>query len=490
LWVFCAAQWQECVCQGKVRWGARDTWLEIEPKAGKAEVRVKCDVQTLVDVLPGDSTKHCQCSATPGTLFYNSINPGLLPPEGVEAARPYLVASCELFEKGARDGPCGARQWAATAGFCGGASGGEPEGKAGPKALDQNTLRLLMRAWVEPRYLPNYRRLYNASGWTPRAFVNYYAGAADGKHARMTEELVRSVHLFSAEPIVVVHFGFATVTSWDPKKFPRLVLLNAAPLPTSAQRSFHFNKLRALLLSRALVGVEQDSDQFVAPGVDAIFRRTEEEVTQDYPLPILPAHFWPFGPQDRNLGGNALWARYCKARDCKWQTARWGHAHPTWTFWALPFLGRWLRRNLRDEWLPPRRDGAMPALRVTDVSEDEDLLNVGTWEEGGRKQWCKFDMPDPTEFDTLLAAGPQQATCFAGMCGDIQGDPRFNPHGVAKVFYTAHHAVDPKNTRHYVDQLAARQKAKTLPPPILYAHRFYRNGEELRQHHAGISCLI
>lgn len=28
------------------------------------------------------------------------------------------------------------------------------------------------------------------------------------------------------------------------------------------------------------------------------------------------------------------------------------HAHPTWTFWALPFFGRWVRRHFRDELLP------------------------------------------------------------------------------------------------------------------------------------------
>ena len=28
------------------------------------------------------------------------------------------------------------------------------------------------------------------------------------------------------------------------------------------------------------------------------------------------------------------------------------HAHPTWTYWALPFFGRWLRRHFRDERLP------------------------------------------------------------------------------------------------------------------------------------------
>ena len=61
----------------------------------------------------------------------------------------------------------------------------------------------------------------------------------------------------------------------------------------------------------------------------------------------------------------------------------WGHAHPTWTFWALPFLGRWIRRHLRDETLPsssadergPRgRSRPVPALRVSSI-------DVETWGE-------------------------------------------------------------------------------------------------------------
>ena len=34
------------------------------------------------------------------------------------------------------------------------------------------------------------------------------AGPADGKHARMVEQLVISIHEFSKMPVVVAHFGF------------------------------------------------------------------------------------------------------------------------------------------------------------------------------------------------------------------------------------------------------------------------------------------
>jgi len=315
-----------------------------------------------------------------------------------------------------------------------------------------------------------------------RAFVNYYAGAPDGKHAAMTEELVESVHKFSSYPIVVFHFGSITPESWTPERFPRLVLIHAEPLPPGSGRSFNFNKMRAMLLARIRTGVQLDSDQFVAPGVDAIFDATEREVTKDYPMAILPAHFLDRTPRDTGR----YWERYCPKGKCEFQTARWGHAHPTWTYWAAPFIGRWLRRNLRDETLPPREDGRMIAMRVMrDVPEDEDLLNVATWEEGGHKQWCKLDLPGPEDFEGLLRTEPGADKCQG--CGDIMSDRRFHPNGVAKAYYTAHHAVNPSRTREYVKRL---QEFRGMSGAIGYKKQLFKNGEELRRAYPGITCLI
>lgn len=78
------------------------------------------------------------------------------------------------------------------------------------------------------------------------------------------------------------------------------------------------------------------------------------------------------------------------------------------------------------------------------VPEDEDLLNIGIWEEGGTKQWCKIDQVGVDEFDALLGGMDENNKCKAGhKCGDIVADRRFHPLGVAKAFFTAHHAVDP-----------------------------------------------
>jgi len=498
IWLFCAQQWSDCACEGDVRWGNKEKWKMVRLTGGAARQVVKCDINTLGDHLPGDDGKHCECEVVPGTDYFNSINPGLLPSEALAKLPVRLVASCDLFEEGAQQGDWGAQQWEASKQLCNSDDAHESGAASrGPRALDNVAIHHLMKAWVVPRFVRNYARLYR-DGWVERAFVNYYAGAPYGKHANMTEELINSVHRFSSEPIVVMHFGFNTVPSWTEERFPRLVVMNVAPMPSSAGRSFNFNKLRAMLLSRARVGVELDSDQFVAPGVDKMFEFTKREITKDYPMPILPPHFLDWSPTDQGPGGQGhkLWDRYCPGgkRDqggCKWQTLRWGHAHPTWTFWATPFLGRWLRRNFLDETLPERDrgSGVMPALRVLDVKEDEDLLNVATWEEGGTKQWCKYDLPDPVEFQVLLATKGDFKSCNVPFCGDIPGDPLSHPHDIAKLFLTAHHAVVPKESQKYIEELDTRHRARTLPPPYLYHRHFYASAAELKEANPSLTCL-
>eukprot|EP00913_Durusdinium_trenchii_P005739 g5353.t2 len=151
---------------------------------------------------------------------------------------------------------------------------------------------------------------------------------------------------------------------------------------------------------------------------------------------------------------------------------RWGHAHPTWTYWALPFLGRWLRRNFRDETLPAT--GKAIALRVVEIPEDEDLLNVGLWEEKAHKQWCKFDITDPLEFQFLFDWKTKYGNrCSMGGpgCSNISPDRRFYKRGAAKLFYTAHHAVNPTDTHKQVDRIMKKWKEGTWPSSTIVYER-------------------
>ena len=93
---------------------------------------------------------------------------------------------------------------------------------------------------------------------------------------------------------MVVHFGGSAPAGWTPKRFPKLVLLHMGPLPVvgSLARSFNFNKMRAMIVARIKVGVQLDADQFVAPGVDAIFgARWHTKSTLSAALPTWSA-FW------------------------------------------------------------------------------------------------------------------------------------------------------------------------------------------------------
>ncbi|CAE7808666.1 petA [Symbiodinium sp. CCMP2456] len=490
-WVFCAGQWQECTCDGVVRWGNNDKWLYIKPKAAGELLTVKCSIQVLNDILPGDDGKHCECQVTPGTPFYQGLNPMWLLPEEAEAEGAALVSSCDIFEKAKDSGLWGRNQWRAVEAFCSEDWTETAESRAGDRQMSLDIMRKLMQARVDPRFKDAYKAHFAQSGemrgWTPKAYVNYFASTPSGKHAKMTEELVRSVHRFSKKVIIVVNFGMTTSAKLTPERYPRLILLHADPMDSALKRSFNFNKLRAFLFARALAGVGLDSDQFVAPGVDQLFEMTEREITADYPLPIMPVHFLDRGPKDLGV----WWSRYCVDTACSLQTLRWGHAHPSWTHWALPFIGKWLRKNFRDETLPEITGKTQaPSLRVLDIPEDEDLLNVALWEEKATKQWCKFDITDPTEFTSLFDWKPKNGNkCFG--CANIMSDKRFYKHGgAAKLFYTAHHAVVPSETRKQVDQIESKLKEGSWPASTIVFNQRLWTADELRKAHPQLECLV
>eukprot|EP00931_Biecheleriopsis_adriatica_P054483 TRINITY_DN32070_c0_g1_i1.p1 TRINITY_DN32070_c0_g1~~TRINITY_DN32070_c0_g1_i1.p1 ORF type:complete len:745 (-),score=145.21 TRINITY_DN32070_c0_g1_i1:13-2247(-) len=500
-WIFCAGQWQDCVCGGRVRWGNAGKWKIIEPpKDGKLN-RVVCSIDALQDILPGDGGKHCDCEITPGTEFYKALNPMLLPEPAAEARAKVdgsrLVSSCELFSSSRTGSRHQALQWEAVEALCSqeweGRATSDRFLKAGKRKIDLVSTQAMLQARIDGRFVSNYDRLVGKDGWFPRAFVNYYAGDPDKKHAKMTEQLIRSVHLFSTAPIIVVHFGSLTPAHWTASRFPRLVLLHGLPIPSSAQRSFNYNKIRTFLMSRVLVAVQLDSDQFVAPGVDEMFNMTEREVTEDYGLPILPVHFLPDINQAKTPT-NIWWQRFCPDRPkCKRHSMRWGHAHPTWTFWALPFFGRWLRRNFRDERLP-LTDGQSEsaAIEVASIPEDEDMLNVAMWEDVATKQWCKYDN-DLHEFADMLNWDPSMKnSCSRGTgCSNIVADPRFYPRGAAKSFFTAHNCKDPGETKAWIDRIDARYKKGLYPPStIVYNGQFFSSGAALRKKHPELPCIF
>lgn len=486
-WVYCASQFMLCDCPGRIRWGIKTKWTTF-PK-GPA---LSCTTNKLGDPAPGDAGKHCQCEVEIDSAFYAKISPAVK-----QLDETPKVVSCDIL-LAAKDGELWDQKlWKAVEGICTKMPNIPKHGKG---TLQQEPLRLMVDAWISKGFEENYANLYE-NGWLEEAFVNFIGPAPSGtKWAKINEQLIRSVHLFSSRPVVVVHFGMATPSEWDPSQYPRLVVLHAAPFPPEFFRRFDLNKYRSFLVARVKTGIQLDSDQFVAPGVDELFQLAKREGSETYPLPILPVHFMrneelPMFPSVKggftmSGGVSHVFDRYCKHGICNVST-RWGHAHPTWTFWALPFLGTWIRRHLRDETLPA--SAKVPALRVTDIDVDEDLLNIGTWEERGHKQWCKFDVMDPAEFQKLLSAKidrDSEPRCRVRGPPPIVADPVFHPEGAALVFYTAHHAVQPEVSAGIIDELQKKQKKKELPGPIFYRGCFYKDGNSFKKAHPGVRCLI
>lgn len=493
VWVWCAPQWSKCYCNGRIRWGNAGKWQVAKATHTQVkeenEMMVTCAVgqSGLEDVRPGDNAKHCECEVTTGSDYYYTVNPNVFPKE---AATPKgsrtIVGNCELFREAQRDGSHAQAVWEAMRGFCAMPLPG------GQRAIDPLTLKKLMRVRVDIRFKDNYERVYDKEDWVPYAFVAAFQAPIVGDQADWAKVLIESVHQFSVHPIVIMNFGMAAPKSWDPKRFPRLVVLHCTPLPASAMRSPTFDKFRAMLLSRAKVGILMEIDSWVSPGVDNFFSSIEREITKEYPLPILPVHFIDKKPDKDDT--TPFWKRFCpeKGKPCSLQTMRWGQAHPTWTYWALPFLGRWLRRHLRDETLFPRsdmKDLKNSEVRISDIGNDEDLLNVALWEEGATKNWCKFDIPDAGEYQAILRSG-KKATACKTHCDNLFSDTRWFPKGIPKVYYADFHAVQTSESYKYMTQLANWQKEGFLPSLILMDGNFYQNGEELRKAHPSLNCLI
>ena len=148
--------------------------------------------------------------------------------------------------------------------------------------MEEAELQKMLEVWLSEGFQESYDRLYK-DGWLEEAFVNFIGPSPSGqKWASINEQLIRSVHLFSTRPIVVMHFGMVTPAEWDPKKYPRLLVFHCAPFPTHFFRRFDLNKYRSLLLAKVKTGVQLDSDQFVAPHVDELFHLARREGSEQH----------------------------------------------------------------------------------------------------------------------------------------------------------------------------------------------------------------
>lgn len=430
--------------------------MEIEPKPGEADVSVTCSIAKLPDVAPGEDGKRCECL---GQL----VVPGLPTEAAVDMAQP--LVSCRGHGWSA-DSP-----WAR-----------ELREALEPICRDEQ-LRPYFEVYLDTRFTDHFRRVYGQDGWCEDAWVNFAAPKKDGKRRsgytnELTDQLVDSIHRYSTKPVIVVSFGAEIIPYLEPERYPRLVLLHAR---LQEGMAFSVSGMRAVLLARVKVGVTLEEDMMlVSPRADGLLARTKEEIDRRYRLPMLGTHFLDRDPANEKKGyGNYLKFTIGGSPDPLWPrpTLRWGQAQASWTFWAFPFVGRWLGA---------RMVGAeYKGVLTSKLGQAEDVYNVALWRENASKAWCLWQ-PVGTDIAWNNLKG-QRAPGSPGM----NSDPSRFPDGVPIALYFAWAEGNMgkyKKAFEALDEL----RASSAPPPkaIWHAGRFYESFADLKRDHPHIGCML
>lgn len=464
-WSRCAREHELCVCKSpEIRFGYATLWVpyqrpEFSPPT--ADLAVLCEVRNFGGRDPAAGyLKECQCYSqdlpiegavgTTAGLPVNSQYCGEACSKGKNRAytgsprsraelcrRPHtheLLWTCNQPLRRVPRSP-GHQQaehvlTAATMEFCG-----------------DSRLAKYFDVYLDCDYAENFLKWTSEeSDWIEEAFVTYVGGEMNSNYEWMATNLLRSTSLFSTRPIIVM----VTDSKYRPPSWwartPNVIVYKMASGLTFPV-SFNFNKIRSMIAARVIVGIQLDVDQLVAPGIDNVFRATRIQCTQKYPFPLMPVHWMS---RDAELG-----EQFYEYRLQFWNRPhgmRWCHAHPTWTYWALLFLGNLLLKRylvaLAPDFVASVRTWGLSNLvpidvvemlkagtqaqRVTKVKlknwmmEDEDMLNVELWMANATKAWCKFDL----EPDTYL-------TRF-WITKKIYADPRWYPDGVPLMFFSVH----------------------------------------------------
>jgi len=344
-------------------------------------------------------------------------------------------------------------------------------------------LSQLAQFYVDPKFASNHKRLTDSDGWINQAVVSYVGlNSVDDKIAKEMDLLIQSVHHFSDLPIVVVNFRSIVPSAWNPERFPRLVLMHARDVYDVTGMSFNFNKLTSMLFTKVKTGVVLDADQWINYGLDYLLDRAAEETTAEYPYPIMPVHWMSRDPESSDMQGGEAWPRrYAYPlwdKEAPQRTMRWGHAHPTWTHYALPFLAEWTLYALA-----PYRTSAPGWLVDQGDLEDEDLLNLALWAKTATKQWCKFDIVSPSDFSAYI----QQSAEGSNVAPSV--DSKWFPKGIAYVFFTAHDAKDPGTSMRFLRRLWKPKRSTNQRKAILFDNKWFANGAELRAYAPELGCM-
>jgi len=341
----------------------------------------------------------------------------------------------------------------------------------------------LAQFYVDPKFASSHGRLADSNGWINKAALSYVGlDSAEDKIAKEMDLLIQSVHHFSDLPIVVANFGDMVPSAWTPERFPRLVLMHARSAQGITGESFNFNKLTSMLFTKVKTGVVLDADQWANYGLDYLLDRAAEETTAEYPYPIMPVHWMSRDPESSDMQGDDAWppeyAYQLYNLEAPKRTMRWGHAHPTWTHHALPFLAEWTSYALA-----PGRTKAPGWLTEQRPLEDEDLLNVALWAKKATKQWCKFDVVSPSDFNAYI----QQSAEGTNVVPSV--DSKWFPKGIAYVFFTAHDAKHPKESFGFLSKLWKLRESRKPHKAIFFDDKWFANGTDLRAYAPELRCM-
>eukprot|EP00933_Yihiella_yeosuensis_P084143 TRINITY_DN9853_c0_g2_i1.p1 TRINITY_DN9853_c0_g2~~TRINITY_DN9853_c0_g2_i1.p1 ORF type:complete len:256 (+),score=26.54 TRINITY_DN9853_c0_g2_i1:154-921(+) len=254
-----------------------------------------------------------------------------------------------------------------------------------------------------------------------------------------------------------------------------MVLMHSKSTKTIG-KSFNFNKLTTMMFTKIRSGVVLDADQFVSPRVDALFARIAQETTQDYPYPIMPVHWMSRDPESSDTKQTYKAYQFeFKGGNPPKRTMRWGHAHPSWTHHALPWLAKWTLYVLA----PGKTKPPLWLKNLGDL-EDEDLLNVGLWASGVSKQWCKYDVTSPDEYSSYLRQDHEQ---------QYGVDDKWYPKGIALMFFTAHDAKKPDESYSWLQKLWADADGHKNMSSIMYDGRWFSSGADLKAYDPNLRCV-
>merc|ERR1711957_806275 len=100
-----------------------------------------------------------------------------------------------------------------------------------------------------------------------------------------------------------------------------------------------------------------------------------EETTKEYPYPIQPVHWMTRDPEASDMKGQPETYKWTwkSPEGAPNRTMRWGHAHPTWSHFALPWIAKWTSYVLAPQLFMKE---APAWLLKQGYFEDEDLMNV------------------------------------------------------------------------------------------------------------------